>query len=294
MLKPSFTLEQVRSFAAVAETESISRAAQALSLSQGAVTQQVRNFERALGVQLLERSGGRIYLTGAGLAVAAACREVVRSLAELQQTARRFATLREGSLRVGASPTAAAHYLPDLLDRFSRRHPGIDVTVVTQNTARVASAVASGDLDCALVEGPTGQTDLVEQRLAVDEIVVVVQSAHPLASLRQPDPEELRQHRYIGRETGASLELFARQMLGSGYQGAKRMEFGHLDAVRGAVLAGLGFAVLPRVAIAAELAAGSLVVLPWPPLRRQISGVRRKSLGAATLEEFWSLLPKAS
>jgi len=72
--KPAFTLEQARSFVAVAETESISRAAQQLSLSQGAVTQQVRNFERALGVRLLERSGGRIHLTDAGAEIAAACR----------------------------------------------------------------------------------------------------------------------------------------------------------------------------------------------------------------------------
>lgn len=290
MRKPAFTLEQARSFVAVAETESISKAAHALSLSQGAVTQQVRNFERALGVQLVERGGGRIRLTGAGLEVAASCRALVESLEAVQQTARRFGSLQDGALLVGASPTAAAHYLPALLDRFSRRHPGIGIKVVTDNTPRVAAAVAAGELDCGLVEGPTGQADLVEQPLAADELVAVVKAGHPLARLATPDPAELRRHVYLAREPGASLDFFAARMLGSGFSGARRMEFGHLDAVRGAVLAGLGFTVLPRIAIARALAERRLVQLPWPALERSISAVRRPASGAATLEAFWKLL----
>ncbi len=290
MLKPAFTLEQARSFVAVAETESISRAAHQLSLSQGAVTQQVRNFERALGVRLLERTGGRIRLTGAGLEIAEACQTLVGALEEVQQTARRLASMAEGALVVGASPTAAAHYLPALLDRFSRLYPGIEIKVVTENTPRVANAVAAGDLDCALVEGPTGEPSLLELPLAEDEVLAVVSAGHPLAALAEPDSAELRRHRFVGREAGASLEHFAAQMLGPGYAGIRRIELGHLDAVRAAVLAGLGFAVLPRIAIAEELAAGSLVALPWTPLYRQISAVRRPTPGAATLEAFWQVL----
>ena len=290
MHKPAFTLEQARSFVAVAETESISRAAQQLSLSQGAVTQQVRNFERALGVRLLERSGGRIHLTDAGAEIAAACRTLVAALEEVQVTARRLASMAEGALLVGASPTAAAHYLPAWLDRFSRLYPSIQIKVVTQNTATVAAAVAAGTLDCALVEGPTGQSGLLEQPLADDELLAVVSTSHPLASITQPDPEELRRHRYVAREAGASLDHFAAQMLGSGFSGAQRIEFGHLDAVRAAVLAGLGFAVLPRVAIERAIVDGRLTVLPWPPLQRKVSAVRRPAPGAATLEAFWKLL----
>ena len=290
MQKPSFTLEQARSFVAVAETESISRAAERLSLSQGAVTQQVRNFERALGVLLVERRGGRIRLTGAGREVADACRALVRSLENVQQTARRLTNMAGGSLVVGASPTPAAHYLPRLLDQFYRQYPSIEIKVVTDNTPNVASAVAAGALDCGLIEGPTGRPDLVELVLSKDELLAVVHASHPLARLQRPDTDELRRHRYVGRESGASLDYFAAQMLGVGFSGAQRIEFGHLDAVRAAVLGGLGFAVLPRVTIARAIDDGRLVVLPWPPLQRDISAVRRPVPGANTLEAFWKVL----
>src|SRR6266446_1452284 len=104
MRKPAFTLEQLRSFVAVAESEHISRAADSLHLTQAAVTQQVRNFEQAVGVQLLERVGRRVRLTDAGRSLAEACRAALRAVEVIDDSALAMKQLRAGSLHLGASP----------------------------------------------------------------------------------------------------------------------------------------------------------------------------------------------
>jgi DNA-binding transcriptional LysR family regulator len=292
--KLAFTLEQIRTFVAVADRGSMTRAAESLFLTQGAVTQQVRNFEQALGVQLVERMGGWIRLTSAGTSVAAACRAALKAIEQVNEAARSLASLEAGILQIGASPTAAAYYLPAILRRYSRRHPGVTVTVVTENTAHVAAAVVAGGLDCGLIEGPTEHPDLLEKVISSDRVLAVVRSDHALARMKIPDDRALVRHCYLGREPGASLELYADMILGSGYRRARRMQFGHLDAVHGAVMAGLGFAVLPQVAIADEVEQGLLVVLPWKPIVRPIKAIRRASIGASALEELWKMLPASA
>src|SRR5450759_1935573 len=118
MARMSFSLEQVRSFVAVAETEHISKAAASLFLTQGAVTQQIRHFERAVGLPLLERDGRGVRLTDAGRAIAIACRAALRAVQVLEETAESMKTLQAGSLHLGASPTCAAYYLPSRLAKF--------------------------------------------------------------------------------------------------------------------------------------------------------------------------------
>ena len=144
-----------------------------------------------------------------------------------------------------------------------------------------------------MIEGATGHEELVERLLQEDEVIVVVAAGHPLAGMARVGPAELAQHRYVGREPGAILEDLAEEILGDRYEATQKIELGHLDAVRAAVLAGLGYAVLPRISIAGALADGRLVELPIPVRRRWISAIRRRSTAGATLEEFWRLLPSA-
>ena len=272
----------------------MSRAAESLFLTQGAVSQQVANLEAALGLRLLERGGRRVWLTEAGKSIAIACEAVTRAIDGVTESARQLAFLEVGSLHIGASPTAAAHYLPRLLSAFTSLHPGVQIRVVTQNTPAVAAQVASGALDCAIVEGETVERELIEHRLAADEVLVVAGRDHPLSGLTEVDLEELAQHRYLGREPGAAMEAIAAEILGQHYSSVQRIELGHLDAVRGAVGAGLGFAILPRVAVLREMRDGDLVALPVPPRRRWIRAIRRPLPGGAALEEFWRILGAAT
>ena len=289
MRKPAYTLEQVRSFVAVAETEHISRAAASLFLTQGAVTQQVRNFERAVGLQLLERDGRKVRLTDAGKSLAEACRAALRAVEIMGDTAQAMKELQAGSLHVGASPTCATYYLPPHLAEFTRRHPGIKLSMTVEPSAELNRRVLAGSLDCAVIEGAPDAGLLVFE-LARDELVLVAHSEHPLSRLRRITPADLVGHLYLGRGPEWSAERTVHDMLGDAYQHVEKLNLGHPEYVRAAAVAGLGFAGLAKRAVASDIAAGVLKRLPIPPSLRPISAIRRHGHGGPAQEAFWDLL----
>jgi DNA-binding transcriptional LysR family regulator len=284
--KPSFTLEQLRSFMAVAETEHVSKAAASLFLTQGAVTQQLRHFEAGLGLRLLERDGRGVRLTDAGRSLAVTCRAALRALDVLEETAQSMKHLEAGSLHLGASPTCASYYLPVRLASFAQRYPGIHLSLIVEPSASINAQVLAGAIDCGVIEGRTAP-DLVSSVLAHDELVLVVHKDHPLAQMRRVTPAQLMQHRYLGRGPSWSAEQNVREMVGEAYERSESMNLGHPEYVRAAAIAGLGYAALPILAVEAELKSGVLVRLPGPTSKRAITAIRRPSAGGATLEEFW-------
>jgi DNA-binding transcriptional LysR family regulator len=292
MAGPSFSLEQVRSFVAVAEHEHISRAAASLFLTQGAVTQQIRHFERAVGLQLLERDGRGVRLTDAGRTMAIACRAALRSVQVLEDTAESMKTLQAGSLHVGASPTCATYYLPARLASFAQQHPGIKLGMTVEPSAEINRQVMAGALDCGLIEGEPNP-GLVAIVLDHDDLILVVARDHPLASLRRMTAADLAGHRYLGRGPTWSAEQNVRDMIGEAYDRSEALSLGHPEYVRAAVLAGLGYAALPLLAVAADLKSGALKRLPGLSSRRSIRAIRRHAQGGPALEHFWTLLTAA-
>ncbi len=289
MARLSFSLEQVRSFVAVAEHEHISRAAAALFLTQGAVTQQVRHFERAVGLQLLERDGRGVRLTDAGRTMAIACRAALRSMQVLEDTAESIKTLEKGSLHLGASPTCATFYLPSRLAGFTRENPGVKLSLIVEPSAEINRQVIAGALDCGVIAGEPDH-QLLAIVLAHDELILVVHRDHPLAALRRVGAADLARHRYLGRGPGWSAEQNVREMIGDAFDRSEALNLGHPEYVRAAVLAGLGYAALPLLAVAADLESGALKRLPGPSSRRAIRAIRRPVQGGPALEHFWTLL----
>lgn len=287
--RPTFTIEQLRTFVAVAETEHISRAAAALYLTQGAVTQQVRHFEQALGLQLFERDGRRLRLTDAGRSIGESCRAALRGIAVVDESALAMRNLQAGSIQVGASPTCATYYLPPYLAEFTAGHPGITLSMVVETSLELNRKVVAGTLDCAMIEGAP-DPELVCAGVGHDELVLIAHRDHPLARLRRITQSDLTEHRYLGRGPEWSAERNVRQMLGDAYDHVAAMNLGHPEYVRAAAIAGLGYAALSRRAVAGDLASGLLKRLPVPPLSRQISVVRRHGRGGPAHEAFWELL----
>jgi DNA-binding transcriptional LysR family regulator len=268
----------------------MSRAAQTLSVTQGAVTQQMRHLERILGLQLIERVGRGVRLTPAAVEVAGACATAARELEAIEETAQLHRKLKTGRLMVGASPTCANHYLPPLLAAFVKRWPEVDIKVTAGNTPTIAELVSKAELDCGLVEGAHAYANLETRRLNEDTMVLVVSARHPLA--RAPHSKEgLARHRYLAREPGSATESVAEAMLGKAYGASPRLELSHLDAVRAAAIDGLGYAALPEVTIARELESGQLVRMSLPTKKRWITALRRESSRAPVVEAFWAVLP---
>jgi DNA-binding transcriptional LysR family regulator len=290
--RPTFSLEQIRSFVAVAETQHISKAAAQLFLTQGAVTQQVRHFEQSVGLQLLERDGRGVRLTDAGRSLAEACRAALRAVQVLDDTAQAMKQLQAGSLHVGASPTCATYYLPPHLAEFARRHPGIKLELMVEPSTDLNRRVLAGSLDCALIEGAP-DPELVVFELARDELVLVAHRDHPLSHMKRIAPQEFARFLYLGRGPQWSAERSVREMLGDAYDTVEVLNLGHPEYVRAAAVAGLGFAALSKRAVASDIASGVLKRLPIPPLARKICAVRRAARGGPAQEAFWDLVTGA-
>ena len=289
MRRPGFTLEQLRSFVAVSETEHISQAAASLFLTQAAVTQQVHHFERAMGLQLFERDGRRVRLTNAGRLMADTCRAALRSVEVVEDSGLALRHLQAGSLELGASPTCATYYVPPYLAEFTRQHPGIKLGMSVEPSADLCRRVLVGTLDCAVIEtDPDPQ--LVVFEMTTDELILVAHRDHPLSRLRRVSEDDLAQHLYLGRGPQWSAEKYVRTMLGEAYDRVDVLNLGHPEYVRAALLAGLGFCALPKRAVASDLVRGDVKRLPVRPVLRPISAVRRSARGGPAQESFWELL----
>jgi len=242
---------------------------------------------------LLERDGRGVRLTDAGRSMADACRAALRAVEVVDDSALAMKELESGSLHLGASPTCATYYLPPHLAEFSRRYPGVKLTVTVEPSAELNRQVLAGALDCALIEGaPDAQ--LVHFELARDELVLVAHRDHPLSHMRQVKPADLVHHRYLGRGPQWSAERTVRDMIGDAYDQVEVLNLGHPEYVRAAAVAGLGFAALSKRAVASEIHTGLLRRLPIRPLLRSITAVRRADRGGPSQEAFWDLLTRGA
>ncbi|HEY6748075.1 MAG TPA: LysR substrate-binding domain-containing protein [Mycobacteriales bacterium] len=293
-IKPPCSIDQIRTFLAVASREHVTDAAKALRLSQPAVTQQIHQLERALDLRLFQRVGRNIQLTDEGLEVAAACLLVMRSLENLEQVARSVRGLEQGSLTIGATQVTGNYYLSGTLAAFAARHPDISLDVVMANTEEVCMHVASGQLDCGLVDAPLPELSLQHTAVAKDEVVLVAHPDHPLQDVAEIRRGDLRGMKYLVWEPGSATEMVGAELLGAGYDDVSRLLMTSLEAVRRALVEGLGFASVPRIAVDAELRSGALARLPVPARTRAICAVRRPTPAGSTVEAFWPALASSA
>ena len=175
------TLEQLRIFAAVAEREHMTRAAEALHLTQSAVSAAIAGLEQHYRVKLFDRVGRGIMLTEAGRVLLAEARGTLARAASAEQAMADYAGLRHGKLAIHASQTIASYFLPPLLVRFQARYPGIEPCLAVGNTAQVARAVKDGAAEIGFVEGPLQDPALSVEAVAVDQMVIVVPPGHEWA-----------------------------------------------------------------------------------------------------------------
>ena len=286
------TVEQLRAFATVAEHQHVTRAAAELGLTQPAVSHQLKALERVLGLAVLERVGRGVRLTADGRALLPAVSAALAALRSLQETAAARTGLLAGELNVAASNTIGIYRVPAWSAGFLERHPALGLRVRTVNTHDAIVLLREAVVDCALVEGPETHDGLEELAVETDELVVAAAADHPLAQQRAVGPADLAAHRYLARERGSGTEALAAELLGPAYRAGPVLELGQVDAVRTAVLAGLGYAVLPLAAIGDDLVAGRLRRLATgrPALARTLTALRRRSPPAPALDAFWSHL----
>jgi DNA-binding transcriptional LysR family regulator len=277
MGEPNF--HQLRLFLEVARRSSFTQAADALAISQPAVSAQVAQLERRYGQALLERLPRGLRLTEGGAVLVEYAERIFGLAEELEVVLDDLRGVRCGHLTVGASSTIGEYVLPPLLGRFKALHAGVAIAVRVANTERILAEVQRRQIDLGFVGGPPTSDELAAIAFDEDEIVPLAAPDHPLASRATIDLEALAAAGLVAREAGSATRATAEARLrASGVELRTVMELGSNEAVKGAVRAGLGIGLLSRRAADSELAAGHLVVLNvagWA-CRRALYAIHRR------------------
>ncbi len=265
-------------FHAVAKHLSFTKAADALFMTQPAVTFQVRQLEEQFDVRLFDRAQGRICLTTAGQIAFDYAERILALSGELDGRMREISGQQSGPLLIGASTTIADFLLPRVLGAFKTLHPGVVPRLIVANSEAVQARVAERSLDLGFIEGDSYLPSLVAAACCEDELRVVCPPRHPLARLASIAPRALEGHAYISREPGSGTrEVVDHYLEKAGLaRGALEvvMEAGSPEALKGLVAAGLGFAIMSRATVTKEVRLGELVeVALAPPLVRNLAVV---------------------
>ncbi len=271
-------LTHVRTLEEIVRQRGFSRAARTLHRSQPAISHHIRLLEDDLGVPLLERVGKRTFPTRAGAVLLEHARRALDELEAARQAIQQLRGVVAGRVRLGTGATLATYVLPGVLGALRRRHPGLELVVVTGNAPDIVAGVAENDLDVGIVTRPVRGRHLTVSPYAVDALVAIAAPAFAWRRRRALDPAELARHPLICYERGGAIRLVIDDWFRRG--GATpsiAMELGNAEAIKRLVEAGLGIGVTSAVTVKAEVRAGRLVALPLaPPLVRELVTVRRR------------------
>jgi len=265
------TLRQVEVFLAVARERSFSAAAGKIHLSQPTLSEHIAELEREVGKPLFFRKGRTVTLTEAGRVFEPYAASMVAAVEGARHAIDELDGLTHGSLLIGASTTPGLYVLPGIIARFRARYPGIELRLQIANSRLIEERVRARELDLGVVGGhmlPPGQECLAAGLL--DELVLVVAPRHPWARQREVAPSRLAAEPLLMREEGsATRRVTERALRQAGIAFRTAMELDHTEAIKQAVMAGLGVAFLSTYAVQGEVATGRMRALRVRGMRIQ-------------------------
>lgn len=284
-LATPFSLELVKTFDLVVAHGSFTAAAEHLGLTQPAISQQMRNLEKQLGVRLLERVGRRVTPTAAGADLLGHLPQITLAMDAAFQSVCSYCLEIAGQVRIGTGVTTCLYLLPDLLRRLRQAHPRLDLVVSTGNTDDLVRRVQDNLLDLALVTLPVAAPSLSLRTILEDELVAIKGAGCG----PWPDPvgaESLMDRPLVMFSPGTSTRGLIDAWFGSQHKKPRpSMELDSVEAIKAVVAAGLGYSLLPRMSVTGR---GSHPDLDWtpvcPPLRRtQAIAMRHDKVLSAAL-----------
>lgn len=260
-------LRHLRYFRAVAEELHFGRAAERLHIAQPPLSQQIRQLERELDVQLLTRSTRRVELTPAGEAYLNRAIAVLDAVDDAARQARRIADGTEGHLTIGCVGSATYSVLPRLVRVLRDELPHVEIGVRGEMLAPdQVNALLAGEVDIALLRPPVDHPDLLSETLRRDRLIVALPAEHALAerdSLHVPDLQDHDLIAHVGQGRSVMGELLATLCAGAGFAPRIRHEVSETSTLVTLVAAGLGIAVVPEPT--AELDVAGVVYRPLEP-----------------------------
>lgn len=254
------TLKQLRAFETVARMGSVSKAADALALSQSATSMSLADLESHLGQPLFHRQGKRLALNDYGRYLQPKAHALLMQAQFIEESALRSEL--HGHLRVGASSTIGNYLLPGIVARFVAEHPGVHIDLVVGNTEQIEDDMLRLNIDLGLIEGLCHSTGLSAEKLCGDRLAVFCRPGHELLDISPLSSEHLREQHWILREPGSGTrEIFTIAAQKNLPNLLVDLELSSSEAIKQAVKACSALGCLSELAIAAELESGELCEL---------------------------------
>jgi len=290
-LFPRMSDRRLKVFHTVARLLSFTKAAEALHMTQPAVTFQVRQLEEYFNTRLFDRTHNKVNLTPAGERVAEFAERIFDLYSEMENSVRDLTGEISGALTIGASTTIAEYMLPALLGEFKTRYPEINLRLKVSNSEGIVSMVEHNVIDLGVVESPVSNKNLIVEVCHDDQLVVIAPPDHELVKRGgKVKANEIAKYPFVSREEGSGTRDVIMQYLIDEKVNPGDMNFslelGSPEAIKGAVEAGMGITIISRSIIDKELRLNTLCELQLdPPLSRPFSFVRQRQKFRVTVME---------
>jgi DNA-binding transcriptional LysR family regulator len=240
------TLPQLRLFEAIARLGTFARAAQELHMAQPTASLQIKKLTATVGVPLFEQVGKRVYLTEAGRRLQQSCWQLFRVFGELEESLSGMRALDSGRLRLAVSTTGMC-FASRLLGAFVARHPGVETSMQAHNRRALVERLAKNEDDLYLFTDPPEIEGAVTQEILSNPLVVLARDDHPLANQSSIPFERLAHEPFLIREEGSGARRVALRLFSEhGLAPKIFMELGTNEAIKEAILAGLGVTIISR------------------------------------------------
>ena len=249
------TFRQFEIFLAVARAKNFTRAAETLHVSQSTLSQHVLELERELGVRLFDRLARAVTLTEGGRLLEEHAAHITTTVANARRAIDELKGLERGSLVIGASTTPGIYLLPGVVAAFKRRYPGIDVSLQIGNSQVIEERIRADAVDLGVVGGHIlGAREKCVAAGLLDELLLIVAPRHPWAKRREVATRELSGMPLLMREQGSATRLVTERTLRqAGVKFTTAMELDHIEAIKQAVMVGLGVAFVSMYAVRGEI-----------------------------------------
>jgi DNA-binding transcriptional LysR family regulator len=258
----NITFRQLRVFLEVAQSGSMTRAAESLHLTPPAVSMQVKELESQVGLPLFDREGRQVSLSTAGEYFLVHARRLMGALKDAENSMARFRKLEQGMLTIGMVSTAK-YFVPRLLARFREEHSGVDVRLrVTTNREQLLTMMQGGEVDLCVMGRPPKEVATRSEAFAAHPMVFVGPPGHPLLGQDHPPVEALAPYPFIVREHGSGTRNALQQFfLEHRFEPRIAMEISSNETIKQAVIAGMGLSFLSLHTVGLELQSGLLKIL---------------------------------
>ena len=255
------TLHQLEAFEAVARHGSFTRAAEELLITQPTVSSQVKQLSKSVGLPLYEQIGKQLYLTEAGKELLATCQQVFGKLDNFEMKIADLKGTKQGRLNLTAV-TTAKYFVPRILGSFCRRYPGVDVSLQVINHHQIQERMMENKDDLYIMSQPPQEVDLYAQPFLANPLVVLAPADHPLVKQTNIPIKSLNNEPFIMREPGSGTRQAVQQLFAKYKVNVRvRLELGSNEAIKQAVVGGLGISILSQHSLATEISMGELALL---------------------------------